>query len=351
MAADGLNQLSQRSRSTLESEDPCPLFIINQGDGTTMTPIATKPRRLSLLALAACLLFAGSVQAAAATVTFGTPPWPGLTVKTEITEQLLQTLGYETRVKKLGVPFIYRDLSSNKIDAYLGGWMPTEKQMLDPLLAKDAVVNLGSNLDGAVLGLAVPDYVWESGIHSVKDLTEHADRFDKTVYGIESGSEINNSLSTAIKKNDEAMGQFHLVASSTAVMLTQVGRAISHQKPIVFMGWRPHWMNIEFNLRYLKGRQDSSIAQIESRVLTIVSNDLANNHPNVKRLLDQVHIDTETQSQWINDYSHKKGDLKKVASRWLTDHPKTVSTWLEGVTTSQGEPAVPAYRQAFDSSD
>lgn len=316
-----------------------------------MKPIATKPRRLSLLAFAACLLFAGSVQTAAATVTFGTPPWPGLTVKTEITEQLLNALGYQTQVKKLGVPFIYRDLSSDKIDAYLGGWMPTEKQMLDPLLAKDAVVNLGSNLDGAVLGLAVPDYVWKSGIHSVKDLTEHADRFDNTIYGIESGSEINNSLSTAIEDNDEAMGEFRLVASSTAVMLTQVGRAIAHQKPIVFMGWRPHWMNIEFDLRYLKGRQGSSVAQIKSRVLTIVSNDLANNQPNVTRLLDQVHIDTQTQSQWIDDYSHKKGDLKQVASRWLTNHPEIVDTWLEGVTTSEGESAAPAYRQAFDSSD
>lgn len=316
-----------------------------------MKPIATNSHRLSLLALVACLLFAGSVQAAATTVTFGTPPWPGLTVKTEITEQLLHALGYQTRVKKLGVPFIYRDLSSNKIDAYLGGWMPTEKQQLDPLLAKNEVVNLGSNLDGAILGLAVPDYVWKSGIHSVKDLTEHADQFDKKIYGIESGSEINNSVSAAIKKNDENMGQFHLVASSTAVMLTQVGRAISNHKPVVFMGWRPHWMNIEYNLRYLNGREGSSIARIKSKVLTIVSNDLANNQPNVKKLLDQVHIDTQTQSQWINDYSHKKGDLKKVAHRWLTHHPEVVSTWLEGVTTSQGKPAVPVYRQAFNISN
>lgn len=301
----------------------------------------------SLLLVLACLL-AGSAQAASDTVVFGTPPWPGLTVKTEITGQLLHALGYKTKTKKLGVPFIYRDLSSNKIDAYLGGWMPTEKQQLEPLLAKNQVVNLGPNLDGAVLGLAVPDYVWKSGIHSVKDLTEHADRFDKKVYGIESGSEINNSVSTAIKKNDENMGQFHLVASSTAVMLTQVKRAISQHKPIVFMGWRPHWMNIAFNMRYLKGRKNSSIARINSKVLTIVSNDLANKQPNVKQLLEQIHIDTKTQSQWINDYSHKKGDLKKVAGRWLTNHPEIVSTWLEGVTTSQGGPADAAYRQAFD---
>lgn len=316
-----------------------------------MKLIARISRGRALIALAACLVFFGSAQAATTTITFGNPPWPGLTVKTEITEQILQSLGYQTETKKLGVPFVYRDLASNKIDAYLGGWMPTEKQMLDRMMTKNSIVNLGPNLTGAVLGLAVPDYVWKSGIHTVKDLTDHADRFDKKIYGIENGSEINNSVSDAIKNNDENMGQFHLVGSSTAVMLTQVGRAISNHKPIVFMGWKPHWMNIEYNLRYLKGRKNSSIAHIDSTVLTLVSHKLADDQPNVKRFLDQVQVKPSTQSQWINDYSHKKGDLKKVASRWLKNNPDTVKAWLNGVKTADGKPAFKAYRQAFQTAD
>ncbi len=303
-------------------------------------------RRFLGLAVAACVV-AGSAQAASPTIGFGTPPWPGLKVKTEITEQLLQALGYKTQTKKLGVPFIYRELASNHIDAYLGGWMPVEKQMLDPLLAKDEVVNLGSNLEGALLGLAVPDYVWNNGIHSVKDLTAHADRFKGKVYGIENGSEINNKISTAIKADDEGMGKFRLVSSSTAVMLTQVQRAISRHEPIVFMGWRPHWMNIEIKMRYLKGRKDSPIARINSNVLTIVSHDLADNQPNVTRLLSHIKIDAKTQSRWIYDYSHKKGDLKTVADRWLKNNPDIVKAWLDGVSTANGSPANQAYRQAF----
>lgn len=76
-----------------------------------MKPVSRISRHLSFLAVAACLCFAGSAQAGSSAVVFGTPPWPGLTVKTEITEQLLQALGYQTQTKQLGVAFIYRDLA------------------------------------------------------------------------------------------------------------------------------------------------------------------------------------------------------------------------------------------------
>ncbi|WP_423822912.1 ABC transporter substrate-binding protein [Salinisphaera sp. SPP-AMP-43] len=301
---------------------------------------------LSLLTL--WFLMAGTTQAASPTIHFGTPPWPGLKVKTQVAETLLQALGYQTQAKKLGVPFIYRDLASGNLDAYLGGWMPTEKKMVDPLLADHKVTNLGSNLSGGVIGLAVPDYVWDDGIHSVQDLTDHAERFQSKIYGIESGSEINNAVSTAIKEDDEGMGQFNLVGSSTAVMLTQVKRAVSRHEPVVFIGWRPHWMNIDIKMRYLKGRKDSAVAGVKSHILTIVSNDLAENQPNVARFLSQVRIKTRTQSRWIYNYSYKKGDLETVAKNWLKTHPKTVKTWLEGVNTVDGSSGYQAYRKALN---
>lgn len=303
----------------------------------------------SVLMLLSVLGGVAGTRASAAPVAFGTPPWPGLKVKTEVAEQLLQTLGYQTTTKKLGVPFIYRDLASGQLDAYLGAWMPTEKQMLTPLADKHKVVNLGANLKGATMGLAVPDYVWQSGIHSIRDLTAHADRFDEKVYGIESGSEINNDVTKAIKQNDDGMGRFHLVASSTAVMLTQVQRAISRHRPIVFIGWRPHWMNIQFKMRYLKGRANSPIARTRSTVLTIVSRNLAASRPNVRKLLSRIHVDPETQSRWINEYSYKKVALKTVARQWLATHPGVVSTWLDGVTTKSGGSAEHAYRRSFTS--
>ena len=294
-------------------------------------------------------LLLGSIglAAAAPTISFGTPPWPGLTVKTEITEQLLQALGYQTETRKLGVPFVYRDLASGRLDVFMGGWMPTESEQFDPLEKQGKIVKLRSNLETSDYGLAVPSYVWKNGVHTVKDLTAHADEFDGQVYGIESGSSINQKISAAIKADYEGMGAFRLVASSTSVMLTQVQRSIKREKPVVFVGWRPHWMNIELDMRYLKDKPGSQIAGINSRVLTIATADLPEKQPNVAALLKNIHVDTKTQSRWIYRYSYKNVDQKKVARDWLAAHPKPVATWLQGVKTVDGKSAMDAYRQAF----
>lgn len=43
-------------------------------------------------------------------------------------------------------------------------------------------------MDQADTGLAVPPYVWEAGVRSVADLDRNADKFERTIYGIEVGS-------------------------------------------------------------------------------------------------------------------------------------------------------------------
>jgi len=39
-------------------------------------------------------------------VRFGVPPWPGVTVKSEVAAQLLEAMGYETRQNNLAVSVI-----------------------------------------------------------------------------------------------------------------------------------------------------------------------------------------------------------------------------------------------------
>lgn len=303
----------------------------------------------SLICLWALLLGPGAnALADTPTVNFGLPPWPGVSIKTEVVAQVLQALGYHTKTLSLGTPFVYRGLASGKVDAFLATWLPAQQNMLKPLLKKHQVVKLTQNLSGAIEGLAVPDYVWKSGIHSVKDLADHAARFDHKIYGIEAGSAINGKVKTAIKHNYEGLGGWKLVASSTAAMLTQVKRAAQRKQPIVFIAWRPHWMNIKFNIRYLKDKGGSAIAGIKSKVYTLVSAQLPERDPNLTKFLRQFHIGAATQSHWIYQYSYKKQSKAKVARTWLSQHPKIVQQWLKGVQTADGASAMAAYRRAFN---
>ena len=241
---------------------------------------------MSALLVAGVLTVAGSGLARAAdTVSFGVPPWPGVSMKTEVTEQLLDALGYDTETQNLGVPFIYRGLANGEIGVFMGAWLPAQQDMLERVLENKEVVKLGSNLSGAIEGLAVPSYVWDSGIHSIEDLAAAGDRFDYKIHGIESGSAMNSKIAKAIADDYQGLGDWQLVPSSTAAMLAEVEHSLPKQQPVVFLGWRPHWMNIEFDMRYLEDKPGSPIAGIESQVLTLVSSQLDEAQPNVVALL------------------------------------------------------------------
>ncbi len=47
-----------------------------------------------------------------------------------------------------------------------------------------------------------------------------------------------------IDTNQFGLGSFKLVASSEAGMLVTVERAAREKKPVVFLAWEPHPMNI-----------------------------------------------------------------------------------------------------------
>src|SRR3712207_8253518 len=47
-----------------------------------------------------------------------------------------------------------------------------------------------------------------------------------------------------------------LVEGSTPAMLAELEKAYKEREPIVFLRWSPHWMNAEYDLRYLKDPKD-----------------------------------------------------------------------------------------------
>ena len=113
----------------------------------------------------------------------GVPPWPGVTVKSEIAAQLLESMGYETRQQDLAVSVILEGLARNDLEIYLGGWYPVQTDMVEPLVADGKVEKVVSNISGANSGLVVPQYVYDAGVTTVAELAEHHDRFDGEIHG------------------------------------------------------------------------------------------------------------------------------------------------------------------------
>lgn len=299
--------------------------------------IAGKKRHwLSALMLSAFFAFGAASTAAAASnsvISFGVPPWPGEQVKADVVTQLLNAMGYETKKFRGADIFIMSSLANGEPDIYLAVWRPINDDTVEPLLESGKVVLLNTNIKDARYNIAVPEYVWVAGVHSIADLQKYADKFDQKIYGIEIGATGNTLMINAIKDNTYNLGSWQLVSSSTAGMMAQVSRATSDHEWIAFTAWKPHWMNVEFDLKYLKdplnlwGKNGG-----QSKVQTIATPAFVEEQPNVTRFLKQMDVGSKVQSAWIYNSAYKNNPSEEVAHKWIQSHPDIIKEWLDGVT-------------------
>jgi glycine betaine/proline transport system substrate-binding protein len=303
--------------------------------------------RRGLLAAAVVLVSVGS--AAAEPVRFGIQPWPGVTVKTEVAARILEAIGYDAEISEYGSSFIYQGMRTGDVDVSLGAWMPAHEEMLRPVVEAGAAKQLSVNLEGAVQGLAVPVYTWEAGVHSVEDLVANGDAFERTIYAIEPGAGMTRAFRNAVEEDYQGLGDWEVVPSSTAGMLAQVERAVNRGDAIVFHGWKPHWMAVKFDIRFLDDGESSPIADMGSTVYTIVATEWADANPQPVRFLEQMQVSPEVQSQWIYEFSYEEKAVGEVADSWISNNLDLVTTWLEGVQAADGGSAIEAVRAAYGS--
>lgn len=297
--------------------------------------------------LTAAMLALAPQAAAQEPVRFAIQAWPGVTVKTEVATQLLDAMGYSTEVLELEPQFVYQGIRTGDVDVSLGAWMPAHEDMLQPLLDDGSAVQYAANLEGAIQGLAVPAYTYENGVQSVADLDSNGDRFNREIYAIGAGAAMTRAFEDAVENDYMGMGDWDVVPSSTAGMLSQVQRATDRGDAIVFHGWRPHWMDVVYDIRFLEPGPEGSIAGMETTVYTVVAAGWPEQHPQVARFLEQFKVDPDAQSRWIEGFSRQERDPGAVAEEWIRANLDQVEPWLEGVQTADGRPAAEAVRAKF----
>lgn len=279
------------------------------------------------------------------------PPWPGVTVKSEIIAQLAKPLGYQVKALEVSSTVGYQTLQSGESDAFLAGWLPSQQQSYDAAMEAGSIVDLGNNVTGARMGFAVPGYVHEAGVTNAEQLTdpEIRERFGAEIYSIESGSTVSEHLHGAVEADTYGLSQWKLRESSTPGMLAEVDAAKREQRWILFYGWTPHWMAPAYDMEILDdpasvfGENNG-----QSDVRTIVAHAYHAANPNMVRLLDQFELTANEQSEFIRDFGLENGQLETVARNWLLANPERIETFLEGVTTRDGEPGLAAVHASLE---
>ncbi|GAA3896018.1 choline ABC transporter substrate-binding protein [Halomonas cibimaris] len=302
-------------------------------------------------------LAAGAAAAAEepAEVRFAVPSWPGVTVKSELAGQLLEALGYAPQQQELGSTIAYEALNQGDVDVYLAAWLPGQSASYDTAMKEGVINDLGNNVDGARLGFAVPTYVYDAGVTSGEDLKdpELREKFGDTIYAIEVGSGISEILDDNRDKDTYDLTRWNVSETSTPGMLSTVKSALQREEWVVFTAWTPHWMNIEYDVRYLDDPENFwGDESGRSNVRTLVTQTFAEQQPNATRLLNQLRFSADDQSAMIYGYSFDEKPADDVARQWLQNHPAQVKTFVDGVTTRSGEQqAWPAVQDALEIPD
>lgn len=279
------------------------------------------------------------------TVRFSDVGWTDITSTTAATSVVLEGLGYRPTTQVLAVPVTYASMKNKDIDVFLGNWMPTMEGDIKPYREDGSVEVLRANLEGAKYTLAVPAYTWEKGLKSFGDIAKFADQLDDKIYGIEPGNDGNRLILEMIDKKAFGLGGFELVESSEQGMLAQVDRAVRRQADIVFLGWEPHPMNANFDMKYLAGGDDWFGPDFGgATVFTNIRAGYAGDCPNVGKLLNNLVFSLPMENEIMKAILDEAAAPEKAAAAWLKAHPQVLDGWLDGVTTFDGEPGLAAVK-------
>jgi glycine betaine/proline transport system substrate-binding protein len=279
------------------------------------------------------------------TVRFSDVGWTDITATTAIASTVLEGMGYETDTQLLSVPVTYKSIENGDIDVFLGNWMPTMEGDIKPYREAGTVETIHTNLTGAKYTLAVPKYVFDAGVKDFSDLVKFADKFESKIFGIEPGNDGNRLIQDMIDQNAFGLKGFEVVESSEAGMLSQVKRATKRDNWVVFLGWEPHPMNANFELAYLTGGDDFfgpdfGGASVHTNVRKGYTQECANVGTLLTNLTFTLAAENEVMAGILND--GKKPEA--AATDWLKANPAVLETWLEGVSTIDGKPALPAVK-------
>lgn len=297
--------------------------------------------------LCAALMVASSTlwaaePAACKSVRLGAVNWTDVVATTAITQVLLETLGYQVKQTSASQQIILGSMADKKLDIFLGYWQPTMQAVAGPYLQKKQIeVIEPPALPDAQATFAVPGYVYDGGLKTFDDIARFKDKLSNRIYGIEPGSGANRITGTMIKDNQFNLSGFQLVESSEAAMLSAVKRAVSRKEWVVFIGWKPHPMNLQIEgMKYLTGSQDAfGPNEGAATVSAMTTAGYSEQCPNVGKLLHNLKFTSNHVSEVMASIL-ERAKPEDAARTWLKSNPMALEPWLAGVTTVDGRNAL-----------
>jgi glycine betaine/proline transport system substrate-binding protein len=253
------------------------------------------------------------------TVELGYVQWDSEIASTNVVKKVLEDQGYEVKITAVDASPMWLGVSEGNFDGIVAAWLPaTHKDYYAQV--KDKVEDLGPNLQGAKIGLVVPEYVT---INSIEELNSVKDKFQGKITGIEPGAGIMKATEQAIQDYNLDLD---LQSSSSAGMAAALKKAEDNGDWIVITGWTPHWKFAKWDLKYLE--DPKGVYGAEEFIHTIVRKGLKEEKPEVYDILDKFNWTASDMEAVMLDIEDGM-EPAEAAAKWVEANQEKVKEWIE----------------------
>ncbi|WP_435748653.1 glycine betaine ABC transporter substrate-binding protein [Microbacterium sp. PMB16] len=249
------------------------------------------------------------------TITLGfLPSWTDGLSTAYLLQDQLEKIGYDVELKTLTEAGpLYTGLAQGDVDLFPSAW-PEVTHAEYMKTYGDSIDDLGTYYDNARLTIAVPEY---SDLETIDDLAG-AD-LDGKIYGIEPGAGLTAQTQKMLPTYG-LDGEYELVTSSTAAMLTELKSATEKKEDIAVTLWRPFWANDAFPVKDL---EDPKGAMGEPEGLHFLgTKGFADEFPEAADLIEQIVLDDEQYGSLedlvVNEYG--EGREAEAVDAWLEEN-------------------------------
>jgi glycine betaine/proline transport system substrate-binding protein len=260
-----------------------------------------------------------TVEAVDKTVRIGYVSWAEGIAMTHLAKVVLEDrMGYDVELTMADPAPIFTSLSERNLDFFLDAWLPVTHQSHMKRYG-DVLVDLGTNYEGARIGLVAPDYV---PVNKIPEMGENPGRFNGEITGIDSGAGIMEATRKAIDQYDLNMD---LLTSSGAAMTASLRDAIQSEEPIVVTGWKPHWKFARWDLKFLK--DPKTVYGEKENIHTIARPGISKDLPRVVGFVKNFFLNDQ-QIGTLMDAMNQAESEAAAARQWMSEHEELVESWI-----------------------
>ncbi|AUB78770.1 glycine betaine ABC transporter substrate-binding protein [Spiribacter aquaticus] len=272
------------------------------------------------------MALAGGAQAQDDTIEIGWTAWSDAEFVTKLASRLInENTDHTVELVQTDIAPQYQGIETGDIDAMMMAWLPATHEDYYEEIASN-VENLGVLYNGARLGWVVPDYIPESQLSSLSDLSNESvrDKLDGRITGIDPGAGLTQLSESAIEEYE--LDGYNLQTSSGAGMTAALDRATNREEWVVVTGWSPHWKFGAYDLRYLEDPQ--GVLGGPERVHVLARAGFDADYPQISQVLTRMYLSLDELQGYM--FEARESSYDEAISQFIDENPDQVNYWLTG---------------------